>query len=362
MGYDVSNHPVDTKLITERLIPALLGNASIDDILDRAADLCVVASRANQWGFRVMQVQHDLGNEQFDAEMERPFLMLPGFESDLSVWGRPFFIVADTVDESLAAFEQYMQCTRQDLAGVDRIAASMLTWLDAKKGSWPADSAPAKVALVEAVYPLAKHLPELKKKDQQLADAGQTRLRLAKILEAYREGWAHRDSKRKIKSDVFDEPAKARDVALEAPYILLNIASQVLPGWMARGTVWPTQLFEKIDVSVSHVFETPAALFEPLVRAFPALEERFRTTIIENYSLGGYVRPENVPVLRALVEKHQRELIFAFVEPHEAAGADLERLSMDYQKILEPVVFAERNGYGCIEAAEIYSGFLGVLN
>jgi hypothetical protein len=35
---------------------------------------------------------------------------------------------------------------------------------------------------------------------------------------------------------------------------------------------------------------------------------------------------------------------------------------MDYQKILEPVVFAERNGYGFIEAAEIYSGFMGVMN
>jgi hypothetical protein len=37
-------------------------------------------------------------------------------------------------------------------------------------------------------------------------------------------------------------------------------------------------------------------------------------------------------------------------------------LSTDYRKIIEPVVFAERNKYGFIEAAEVYSGILGVTN
>jgi len=238
----------------------------------------------------------------------------------------------------------------------------MLTKLNSKQGDRPADVEPARLALLDALYPLAAHLPELKPREQELADAVQTRHRLAKILEAYREGWAQRDTEREIESEVLDEPVLAADLARQAPYILLNLAAQVLPGWMGRGTVWPTHLFEKIGVPVGHVFETPTALFEPLVRAFPAIEDGFRTTIIENYSLGGYVRPQNVPVLRALLEKHARELILAWTEPEDAANADLEELSTDYRKILEPVVLAERNGYGFIEAAEIYSGFLGVMN
>jgi len=363
MGYDVSNHPVDTKLITERLIPAFLEQAPIDDILDRAADLSVVASRAEQWSNRVLTLAQKLSIRQDDwDEDEGPYLRLPGWNTDLSVWGRPFFIVADTVDESLAAVEQYMQCTQKDLAAVDRIAATMLARLDAKKGGWPENAHPERVALYEGAYPLAEHLPELKKKEQQLADPAKTRRRLEMILEAYREGWAHRDTKRKIKSEVLEEPSRAGDLAREAPYILLNLAAQVLPGWMARGTVWPTQLFEKINVPVGQVFETPKALFEPLVRAFPAIEENLRTTIIMNHSLGGYVRPENVPALRALLEKHERDLIYAFVEPQDMQRVDPERVSTDYKKILESVVFAERKGYGFIEAAEIYSGFLGVLN
>jgi hypothetical protein len=48
MGYDISNHAVDTALFTERLVPAVLGQkVSIDDMLEQATDLSVVASRAN---------------------------------------------------------------------------------------------------------------------------------------------------------------------------------------------------------------------------------------------------------------------------------------------------------------------------
>ena len=41
---------------------------------------------------------------------------------------------------------------------------------------------------------------------------------------------------------------------------------------------------------------------------------------------------------------------------------EFEDVSADNKKILEPVVLAERKGYGFIEAAEIYSGFMGVTN
>lgn len=75
-------------------------------------------------------------------------------------------------------------------------------------------------------------------------------------------------------------------------YEIVNLAAQVLPSWQSRGRVWPTALFERIGVDVSHVFETPAALFADLLRDFPMLQEKMRTTIHFNYSLGGYVPPE----------------------------------------------------------------------
>jgi hypothetical protein len=216
--------------------------------------------------------------------------------------------------------------------------------------------------MLDALYPLADHLPELKGDNRKDASFADTRRRLAAMIESYREAWTHRGTERLIESEVFEEPTSAADMARGAPYMLLNLAAQVLPGWMGRGYVWPTQLFEKIGVGVSHVFEKPTALFEPLVRAFPEIEEGFSTTIFQNYSLGGYVRPANVAVLKALLEKHRRELILAWIEPEQAADADLDELSADYRKILEPVTLAERQGHGFIEAAEIYSGFMGVMN
>ncbi len=71
----VSNHPVDTKLITERLFPRCWGR-TIDDLL--IVRLTVRRCESGQSvGFRVMQLGHDLVNEQFDAEMERPFRCCP---------------------------------------------------------------------------------------------------------------------------------------------------------------------------------------------------------------------------------------------------------------------------------------------
>jgi hypothetical protein len=297
--------------------------------------------------------------KQDEAGIEQ-VLSVPGFDTDLSVWGRPFFIVADTVDESLAAFARYMECTHNDLDAVDRIAVSMLAKLDVKRSLLPRDKHAAAAAIVDAVYPLANNLPDAD--DQPNATVDETRGRLQSMLEVYQEAWAQRSTDRMIESEMLEEPMAAADLAKGAPYMLLNFASQVLPGWMGRGYVWPTQLFERIGVPVSHIFETPTALFEPLVRAFPAIEESFNTTIVSNYSLGGYVRPENVPTLRALLQKHERELILAWIEPEQVAETNVEEISGDYKKILEPVVLAERNGYGFIEATEIYSGFMGIIN
>lgn len=365
MGYDISNHAVDTRLMTERLIPALLHQTSIGDLLDRASSLAVVANQANRWGLRVSELCNELLTKQDEAgiDIEQYVNSLPGFHADLSLWGRPFFIVADTVDESLAAFARYMECSHQDLAAVDRIAVSMLAKLDAKRSLLPRDTHATAATILDTFYPLADHLPE--PDDQSNPSLAETRQHLEAVLNAYQEAWAHRNTDRMIESNALEEPAAAAELAKSAPYTLLNLASQVLPGWMGRGYVWPTQLFEKIGVPVSHLFETPTALFEPLVRAFPAIEESFGTTIVYNYSLGGYVRPENVPALRALLQKHERELIRAWIEPELAAAMspnEIAEISADYKRILEPVVLAERNGYGFIEAAEIYSGFMGVMN
>ncbi|REN08446.1 hypothetical protein DSI41_22240, partial [Mycobacterium tuberculosis] len=98
-------------------------------------------------------------------------------------------------------------------------------------------------------------------------------------------------------------------------------------------------------------FETPASLFADLLRDFPMLQEKMRTTIHFNYSLGGYVPPEKTGLLVELLQKHRRALIFAWDE--DPGDDDIEAFASDYQMILEPALLAVRKGYGFVEASEI---------
>ncbi|MDX2205368.1 MAG: hypothetical protein NW223_21650 [Hyphomicrobiaceae bacterium] len=96
--------------------------------------------------------------------------------------------------------------------------------------------------------------------------------------------------------------------------------------------------------SSRRAFETPAELLVEL----PS-DENFRSTIFGTRSPGGHGPAARVPELKALLLRHRQ------------AVAD-DEMSADFQKILEPVVLAERRGHGVIEAAEIYSGLIGGMN
>ena len=90
---------------------------------------------------------------------------------------------------------------------------------------------------------------------------------------------------------------------------------------------------------------------------------RSALSVFGNYCLGGYVPPHKMQAFVDLLTRHRRELILAWHEGLEDTG-DIDRLAgmADFIKILEPATYALRQGYGFIEAAEIYSGILGWMN
>lgn len=387
MGFDISNHAVDVRLIREVLIPALRGNGTLDDVYARAAALGVISSRANDWGLRVSRLESDIYDKQREAAPEKKILQpkkagflksllgikemeevtvwprvpgLPGFDADLSVWGRPFFVVADNVDQALEGIERYMACDANDPAAIDAIASAMLGKLEANRHRMPRDVPKEAIQVLDAFYPLHEHLPL--SEEEPSADMEARIAHLRTWFGLHQRAWAEKHTDSVIDSELFYEPTPARDLAMEAPYALINLAAQVLPGWMGRGRVWPTMLFEKIGVPVSHLFEPPAALFADLLSELPQLDERFSDTIMENYSLGGYVPPEKIGEFKSLLLRHRRDLILAWDDSKDASDADVEEQAADFIKILEPVTLAERHGYGFIEAAEVYSGFMGVMN
>jgi len=126
---------------------------------------------------------------------------------------------------------------------------------------------------------------------------------------------------------------------------------------MNRGSNHASHLFDMIGIRTSGLFETPEPLFAPLVKAESRVGEALRTTIHDNFSLGGYVPPQKVAAFVEALEKHKHELSRAWY-PDEAA----DFISSDFIKIIEPARYSLKNGYGYLEAAEVYSALLGVMN
>lgn len=399
MGYDISNHAIDVAFIRERLIPFVMGRGTIDDLadhIDSATRLSLIAHRANTWGLRTMQLDHAIHAAQREVGVPRPLPPapppkpprltlwqrltgarpaspspapasamtwvrtsgIPGFDSDLSVWGRPFFIVAENADESLREFDAYMQVGEDD---VDAIAKRMLGRLDAMRGRIDPRCDPEVVAALDGFYPLEAHLPQLDPADAAIPDRASVRAHIERKLLLMQRFWAERTSDDPIEDDLLEEPVAPSDYIESLPFDIINLASQALPGWMGRGHVWPTRLFDKIGVKVHHLFETPESLFQDLVREHKPLRGGFYSTIPCNYSLGGYVPPEKVDAFIALLEKHRNDLILAWSDSKDPAGID-DMLAADYTKIFEPALLARRNGHGFLEAAEVYSGFMGAMN
>lgn len=368
MGHDVSNLAVDVRLIRERLVPYMRGATSdgLEDVVRDAARRQLVAHQAGAWCKRVVNLERTIYASQAKAVRERAGVPpeefssqplggtgIPGFNAYQAQWGRPYFIEADDAEDALRELVAYEAC---DIAAgksaVDAVALRMLAKLDARRHLVAPDARPEALAVLDGFYPLAGHLPpEESAPDEAMApDALKNRMR--RRLEQWRHIWECReDTTTEIEAEGFMWPEPASELVDSIPHEIVNLAAQVLPGWQSRGQVWPTALFERIGVDVSHVFETPAGLFADLLGDFPALQEKMRTTIHFNYSLGGYVPPGKVELLVELLQKHRRALILAWYE--DSGDADIEALAFDYRMILEPAMLAVRRGYGFVEASEI---------
>lgn len=389
MGFDISNHAVDVDAIKRRIIPFVRGrDVAIDDLVSRAARLNCIKFRANTWGLGLVDESQTLWDRQYSLGIvrkvrwrERQGLFarlfrrpptyrdgevpqvtgIPGFDTDLSVWGRPFFIAADSTDEALDAFDAYMALPDASPEAVDALAKSMLAKLDARRGEPLEDFDVRVLKVLDDTYPLLGRVQP--KADTDPPDEAVTAQWLRREFDRARFVFDKRDTDEVLQGDDEDEPVPVRDLAPTLAYRVFNLAAQNLPGWMGRGRVWPTCLFQTIGVSVSHVFERPTSLFEDLLRDVPEMEDTLRTSITENFCLGGYVPPPKMQSFVDLLVKHRRDLVLAWHErQREPTELEIEEVSSDFKKILEPATYAARHGYGFIEAAEVYSGILGWMN
>ena len=338
---DVSAHPVDVALIQRRILPYIQGKGDLADVLAEAVRLARIRFRANAWGMGLVNLQH----AEWAAKRQRPKKaagkakpksrlrpMVPAtFDSDLHVWGRPFFITSPAEQVS-DAIDRYTTATPKQ---VDALAADMLRALNP--------------ALVGKVKPdESGNLPSSKRLAQGLIGT----------LDFIRTAYPHLKSGEPVTLPD-GETADAAELFLnELPLHVITFASNLRPGWMSRGYVWFTSFIGRAKLKPGKLVESAAVLFEPLLGRVRGFATAFEPTITSNYTLGGYVHPENVPAFREWMEKNTEKMIAACVkEKWDEGGA-----RQDFAKVIEPLRDAEHRGMGYLEAAEVYSGIMGVMN
>jgi hypothetical protein len=327
---DVSFHPVDEALLNERVVPYVRGKGSLDDLMPRAVRLAHVHYRANAWGLGLLELSHQETERRRSAQGKGkavagpPPVVPEAFDSDLHVWGRPFFITAETPAEVSEAIDRYQAAGPEE---VDNIARDMLRRLGP--------------GLEGVVTPQTEGtLPAESDLAQQL------RWKIDLFRDAY-HAWKRGeqvtapDGERHDPLELF-----ATDFTLAA----LEFIARFQPGWMARGHVWPTYLLGEAGLARSGLFAPAYRMLGGLGDELPDLKDALEETITQNYTVGGYVAPASVSPTRELMEANRQ----ALGEPTEC--------HVDVRKIIEALYDAGRRGLAFAEAAEVYSGPMGIMN
>lgn len=321
MGFDTSYHPVDLALVEDRLLPYIAGAGADSDLADlvaRAVEIRKTRFVAKQWALGALSAATSLG--------------ITALDSQLHVWGRPFFIVADTTDRVVEDTLRYL-ATPPD--GVEALAHEMLARLD-----------PALAGKVEPST--TGHLPD----DAALAHELMWRMRLLRA-----SGAALRAGEATVSdpdSGRTHHPGRLMD--REVPFSVLEFAATLHPGWMSRGYTWPTRLYAEAGLDAAE-FTAPEPLFAALRDAYPGRDWFSAPTIDENYMVGGFVDAAQVQAARARLTENRDALL----RPATAEGW-ADSCAVDLTKIEETLAFAAHLGFAFCEATEIYSGFGGVMN
>ncbi|RYE89671.1 MAG: hypothetical protein EOO75_11425 [Myxococcales bacterium] len=315
MGYDTSFHPLPLDLVTERLIPYLLGEGDIDDLVAQAVHLRRVRSRAKAWALACQQVE------------PAPRRLDPW----LHVWGRPFFLVIDDLDLMLDVHEQYLQAS---LEQVDQLALEQLHTLD-----------PGLAHGVRARL----QLPD-DPGDQALRDDVLWRLDILRAaVAAVRQGVHHLEAGGRT-----HDPRQL--LRREVPFAVLSLVASLSPGWMSRGTTWPSGLLAEVPLPTLPFFASPEPLLGSLPRAVPDQGFFLYPTIVENFMVGGLVAPSYLAPLRRYLAEHRAALLS--LRP----AAEQPDLGRELRKLDEALAFAQRRGWAFVEATDLYSGLQGLLN
>lgn len=342
MGFDVSFHPLDVKLIENQIVPVILGKQAPEELYRRAAKAAKNRFLANAWGLGLLQFRNEQLRLQREASNKGVIARLLGrskpsesaaiaeFDSDLYVWGRPYFITSIDDDALFESIDRYTDAAPQD---ADELARRMIAdrWPDVSDRVRKDDSS---------------GLPS----DEDFLHSVSWKIELLReAVKAVSDGTT-------IRLPDGEEQDPVELLSNDAQMAILEFHSALVPGWMGRGLVAPTQLLQQAGRQ-SKVIERSDKPFASLSDAISALTLRSDASVIENFMVGGYVAAENVAVFLGELESTKPDIL-------SAADGEGWRLECEvvFRKIAEALKDARRRGIGFVEASEIYSAPMGVMN
>lgn len=318
MGYDTSYHPVDISLIKKRLVPFIMGMGDIDDLIADATRIAANRFLANAWGY---------GAYTAASALQKGAM----FNSDIFIWGRPFFITYNEPERIGAAIDSYKNAT---LDQVEDIVHSMLNHLDP-------EIAKATKPDPDSILPPVEVIREA------------TSWKICFLATAF----ACIQKKETIKAPDGREHDPIELISTSAPHAIIEFASHLTPGWMSRGYTWPTRVLPTLGFKPSDFFTDASDLFSDLLPSVNKLRENINPTITENYTIGGFVAPNKVP---ALLDTFRVPKKTGFLDKFKRRQESLK--DTDLQKLLEALQDTKSRNFAFLEATEIYSGPLGIMN
>jgi len=269
MGLDTSAHPFDRSLLRNRIIPFILEGSPIDDLIEKSVHNALTGWRANEWGLSALEYDNAISDQQNEitgperdiwfvayekAKQKRGFLarifarepsdkdlppfprnvLLPGFDSDLLVWGRPFFIAGDTPADVSAMLTRYLEAAAGQPEKVDDIAKDTLANIEGKRMQRPAG---AREELWEKIAnaPPITHLQRKVEGEPPIAEV------LAASAKSMTESWRTiaqaEDLDETVELERYDEPVSYGDLQRALPFEIVNFMARLTPGWMVDARV-----------------------------------------------------------------------------------------------------------------------------
>jgi len=329
MGYDVSYHALAIDLIDEQFIPHVLGESTFSERLRATAvRRALTRRRANNWG---------LGCSAWMREHSE-VAAATGFDSHLHVWGRPFFIAEREPLAVAGRIDAWHRCAGDE--DCDALARAQLEVL--------AEGLSSRVNLAD---------------DHNAPDANAIASMLFEKPDILRDAVAALRRGEPLTMHDGSQRDPADVLSRHVPYVAVEFAAQVHPGWMDRGPVAPTMVLMAAGYlkAVDHFFVSPAVLFESITEAFPGVSfEHLGNRLTSNYALGGLAPPHKVAELRHFLTEDPRIVPDLREAMAETLGIDEPDLVL--RKWTEALTDAQARDLPFIEASEIYSGIEGRMN